>query len=91
MSVAAPCRVADVVVTVVAEGDIDHATLCETLHISEVVLQCETVLDGKHNGLATTPFVFVEISRSTCNAQVIAVVADDVFYLVEDTVGIGER
>lgn len=52
MEAAATCRVADVIVTVVAKGDIDYSTLGKMLHILKSVLQCQTVFNGKHDAVA---------------------------------------
>ena len=81
--------VANVVVTVVAECDIDNASLGEVFHVGCVVVQCQSVLDGQHHRLATLALINIEVGRCACQAQVVAVAANDVFNAVENEVGIG--
>ena len=89
MGVATTGRVADVVITVMAKGDIYHTTLGKPLHIRQVVLQRQSVLNRKHNRLPALSLVGIEVGRRAGNADVAAVVGYDIFYLVKDTIGIG--
>ena len=82
-------RVADVVVAVVAERDIGHATLCESLYVFEFVLERQTVFDGQNDGFAAFSLVFVEVGRRTGEAQILLVLLDDGFDLVENAVSVG--
>lgn len=91
MEAAATCRVANVIVTVVAKGDIDYSTLGKMLHILKSVLQCQTVFNSKHDAVAALPLVFVEVGRCASYAQVTIVGLYNFLNLVEDEVGIGRR
>ena len=91
VGVASAGRVADVVVTVVAERDINHATLCEVFYVLELMLQGEAVLDGEHDAFASLALVFVEVGRRTRYADVALVLLYDVLNFVEDEVGIDCR
>ncbi len=91
MGVAASGTVADVVVAIMTEGNIHNASLGEVLYIRKVVLQGQPILYAEHDALSTLALVAVKISRSTGDAEILAVLAHYLFYLVEDEVGILRR
>ena len=51
LAVGAACGVAEVVVAVVAQGEIDHALTAEAGHVAQVAAQSIAVLDAHHDGL----------------------------------------
>ena len=50
--------------------------------------QCQSVFYTQHNTLTTLPLVFIEIGWGAGNTQILTVGTYDLFYLVEDQVGI---
>ena len=88
VGVAAARGVANVVVSVVAKRDIGDASLGEVLHVLHVVVERQSVLNGKHDALAAFPLVFIQVGRCAGDADVAVVLAHDVLNLVEDEVGI---
>ena len=46
-------RVADVVVAIVTEGDIDNATIGKVLDIRDIMFEGDTILDAQHDTLET--------------------------------------
>lgn len=91
MGIAAAGTIADIIITIMAERDINDAALGEMLHVTDIVLQGETVLDAEHDALSAFPLIAVKIGRSTGYAEILAVLAHNLFYLVEDEVGILRR
>ena len=91
MGIAAAGTIADIIITIMAERDINDAALGEMLHVTDIVLQGETVLDTEHNALSAFPLIAVKIGRSSGNTQVVAVLAHDFLNLVEDEIGILQR
>ena len=84
----AACRVADVVVAIVAEGHIDDAALCEVLQVFRLSVDGQSVLYAQHDALPARLFVGQQVGRRAGYGEIVAVAVDDVFYLVEDDVGI---
>ena len=82
-------RVANVVVAVVAERDVSHATLRKAFYVLQFVFERKTVFDGQNDGFTAFSLVFVEVGRRACEAQILLVLLDDFLDLVENTVGIG--
>ena len=91
VGIAATGTVADVIIAIVAEGDIYHASLGKVLHIAQIVLQGKTILNTEHDALSALSLVAVKIGRSSGDTQVVAVLAHDFLYLVEDEIGILQR
>ena len=89
VGVAAAGRVADIVVTIMTERDIDDTPLSEMLHIGQFVTESQAVLNTKHD--AATPFalVFIKVLRRTGNAEITAVGLHDILNLIENGIGIG--
>ena len=90
VGVASTGRVAHIVVAVMAKGDIHDAALGKVLHILNIMAQRQCVLDAEHDAASALALVFVEVLGRARNAEIAAVALHDVFYLVEDGVGIGE-
>ena len=88
VGVAAFGAVADVVVAIVAQGDVYYPALREVFHVGDVVIEGNAVLYAKHDGLAPFALVFKEVGRRTGDADVLAVAPHDGFYLVENEIGI---
>ena len=88
VGVATAGTVADVVVAIVAEGDVHDATLGEMLHVGQVVFQGQSVLYAEHDTLPALSLVTVKVGGGTCDAEILIVLAHDFLYLVEDKVGI---
>ena len=84
VKVAPSCRIADVVVAVMAQCDVRYTTLCEVFHVGKVTFQSQTVFNSKHNALASLSFVFVKVGRSARNTEVATVFFYYFLYLVED-------
>ena len=91
MGIAAAGTIADIIITIMAERDINDAALGEMLHVTDIVLQGEAVLNTEHNALSAFPLIAVKIGRSAGYAEILAVLAHNLFYLVEDEVGILRR
>ena len=91
VGVVATGRVADIIVAIVAEGDIDHTTFSEMLQVGDVAFKGQSVLDAKHDALATLVLVHPEVIRCPRQTEVSAILIDDGLYLIKDEVGIGLR
>ena len=91
MCVAPFGRVADVIVSVVAQGDIDNSALREVLDVLDVMLQSQSVLNPEHDALSSFALIFVKVGGSTGDTEVSAVLFDNVLYLVKDQIGISHR
>jgi len=67
--VAASCRIADIIVAVVAKSDVAYSNLMEKIDIVEVFSDGVTIFDAKEDGFF--PFVFqsVEIVWIVCDAH----------------------
>lgn len=91
MGIAATGTIADIIITIMAKRDINDAALGEMLHVTDIVLQGETILYAEHDALSAFPLIAVEIGRSAGYAEILAVLAHNLFYLVEDEVGILRR
>lgn len=84
MGIAAAGTIADIIITIMAERDINDAALGEMLHVTDIVLQGETVLDAEHDALSAIPLIAIKIGRSAGYAEILPVLAHNLFYLVED-------
>ena len=84
MSVAAAGTVADVVVAVVTERDVDNAAPCEISYVGYVVVKRQSVLYAEHYGAASLALVFIQVGRRARYAQVAVVGVYYLLYLVED-------
>ena len=73
------------------ERNVDDAALSEVLHIRQVVVQRQPILDAQHDALAALTLVLVKVGGGTGNAQITTVAPHDVLYLVENQVGIELR
>ena len=52
----------NIIITIMAERDInDDAALGEMLHVTDIVLQGETVLDAEHDALSALPLIAIKI------------------------------
>ena len=91
VGVAPAGRVADVVIAIMTERDVDDAPLSEVLHIRQVVVQGQTILNAQHDALAALALVLVKVGGGTGNAQITTVAPHNVLYLVENQVGIELR
>ena len=88
MGLTASCRVADVVVAIVAQRHVDDAPFGEVAQVFYLAVQGVTVLDAQHDALLAQVLVLPEVIRGSGNADILAVLGDDVLYLVEDVVGV---
>ena len=50
-------RVTDIIVTIMAEGHIDNATISKMLQILQFPVKGDAILNAKHDALAASPFV----------------------------------
>ena len=91
MGIATAGTIADIIITIMAERDINDAALGEMLHVTDIVLQGKAVLNTEHDALSALPLIAVKIGRSAGYAEILAVLAHNLFYLVEDEVGILRR
>ncbi len=91
MGIAAAGTIADIIIAIMAERDINDAALGEMLHVADIVLQGEAVLNTEHDALSALPLIAVKIGRSAGYAEIIAVLTHDFLYLVEDEIGILQR
>ena len=74
-----------------AEGHIDDATISEMLQVLQFSVKGNTVLDAKHDAFTPCPLVLPQVSRSTGDAHIVAVISANGCYLVKDMIGIGSR
>ena len=88
MRLAPTCRVAKIVIAIMTERDIGHATLGKMLHVGQIVLQRQSIFYGEENRLASLPLVLIEIGRTTCDTQTTLVGLYNLLYFVEDQVSI---
>ena len=65
-----PVGVADIVVAIVAERDIDDTTLREMAHVGEVMVQRQSILNTEHDRFAAFALVLIEVCRGTGNATI---------------------
>ena len=61
------------------------------LQVGDVAFKGQSVLDAKHDALATLVLVHPEVIGCTRNADVRTVLTDDCLYLVKDQISIGLR
>ena len=87
-SVTAAGTVADVVVAIVAKSDIDNAPLRKMLHVLQVMVQGQSVLDAQQNALTPFALVLIEVSGSAGNAEITAVAPHNVLNLIENEIGV---
>ena len=80
--------VADVVITVMAEGDIHHSPIGKVLDIVYITLESQTILYAKHYGLKSSTLVGPQLVGSACKGEILTVFGYNVFYLVEYQVSI---
>ena len=71
-----------------AKGDIDDTTVCKVLDVLYLTIESQTILDTEHNTLAALLFVLPEVGRSSCYAEILQILLDNVLYLVENKVSI---
>ena len=90
MGVASACGITDIVVAVVAQGDVNDAALGEVFHVGKVVVQRKPVLNAQHNALAPFALVAVKVGGRAGDADKLAVFPDDILNFVKDKVGIAE-
>src|SRR5574344_168995 len=88
VGVTASCTVADVVVAIMAEGDIHHSPIGKVLHVGDVALKGKSVLYAEHNGFLSVILVGNEFGRSAGKGKIAIVGSNDVLYLIEYQVGI---
>ncbi len=92
MGIAAAGTIADVIITIMAKRDINDAALGEMLHVSDIVLQGETILYAEHDALsAFTAYRCTDSAGVRAMLRYWTVLAHNLFYLVEDEVGILRR
>lgn len=80
--------VANIVIAIVTQCDIHHASLGEVAHIGNVVIESKPILYAHHDALAPLSLVLVKVGRRAGNADILAVLVHDTLYLVKDQVGI---
>src|SRR5574344_1481534 len=88
MSITPTGTVANIIVTIVAQGDIDYTSLSEISYIGYIPVKSKTVLNTQYDGFAVVAFIFVYFCRCTGNAQIFLVFVCYLFYLVKNKVGI---
>ena len=91
MCLAAARRVADVVVTIMAQRDVCHSPLAEMLYLAYVVLKSQTVLYAEDDAVTPAALVTVDIGRGARYGETRRGPAADILNLVEDKVGIRRR
>ena len=91
MSVGGAATVAQVIVAIMAKGDIYDATTREILHITDVALKSQSILDAKHYGLLAQALVGPQLIGSASKGKTMTVGIHYIPNLVEDKVGIGFR
>ena len=84
-------RVADIVVAVMAEGDIHHTTIGKVLQVLELAFECQSVLNTQHDTLQSLVLMHPEVVRGTGNRDIVLILTDDLLDLIEDQVGISFR
>ena len=88
VSIAATGTIANIIIPIMAERNIDDATLSKMLHVGKVVSKRQSVLYTEHDTLSSLPLVAIEVGRRTGDTQVIAILTHNSLYLVKDQVGI---
>ena len=91
MRIAAPGRIADIVVTIMAERHIDDAPLCKVAELLQLTVQSQSVLDAQHDALPALPLVGIQVCRRTGDAEISTISVHDLLYLVEYQVRISRR
>ena len=84
----ATCGVADIVVAIVAKCHIDDAALGKMAEVLDLAVQSMAVLNAQHNALLAQVLVHPQIIGGACQSNVLTAFLDNIFYLVEDVVGI---
>ena len=83
-------RVAQVVVAIVAEGDVDHATLGKMPDVAQVTLQGASVLYAQHDALLPVPLIDPEVIGSARYGNTWTAV-HDLLNGIEDGIGVCKR
>ena len=91
MGVAASCRVAYIIVTIVTKGNIGHTSLCKMLDVLKLMFQGKTILNGKHDALTPLTLVFIEVGWGASNTDITLILLDYLLDFIEDKVGISGR
>ena len=82
-------RVADVVVAIVAERHIDHASLAEFLHIGDVLSDGIAILNAQHDGFLARALETEDVFGAVGDIHRCAVLRHHLLYLSENLVGFG--
>ena len=88
VGVTAPAGVAQVVVAIMAQRDIDHAAFGKVPDVLELSAECQTVLDAQHDAFAAVALVLVEVAGGAGNTKVAVVLTYNFLDFIEDQVGI---
>lgn len=91
MGVVASGRIADVIVAIMAKGDIGYATLDEMLKVGDIILNSQTILYAEHDALFACLFVEQYLVRGTSKGEVLRLLVDKALDGVEDEIGVSLR
>ena len=84
-------RVADIIITVVAERHIDDTSLSEMLQVVQIAIKGNAILNAKHDELLAVVLLKYQQCGIFDDSHIILMLTDNLLYLVEDTVGIFGR
>ena len=84
----ATCGVADIVITIMAKRHIDDAALGKVVEVLNLAVQGVSVLNAQHDALLAKVLVLPQIIGGACQSNVLTAFLDNIFYLVENIVGI---
>ena len=84
-----PTRTAELVVSIMAESQIDDASFAETFYVGNVLADCITVFNTEHNGFLSFSLQAVKVGRSVSDIYMILTLCYHGFDFIQDAVGLG--
>ena len=84
-------RITDIIISIMAKGHINNASINKVLNILQVTINSNAVLNTQHYALQPHMLVHPQVTRSAGNADIIAILTDNHLNLVENTVSVSLR
>ena len=91
MRLRASCTVANRVVAVVTQRDINDSALRKVGNVANIVFNSQPVFNAEHNAFLAHRLVFVELLGCSGQGNIVTLVRHDGLYLVENAIGIPAR
>ena len=88
VGVITPCTITDVIVAIMAKGDIYHSPIGKMLYVGNVAFERKSILYSKHNRLLSSMLVFPQLPRCACKGKILTIFGYNILYLIEYQVGI---